>query len=113
MLQILNNLSSKSSVADSAFAAIGALASALGPNFRKYMDAFGPFLFKALSNNEEPALCAMAIGLVSDITRALEAEAQPYCNEFMNHLLENLRVCWFYYPSATFVTDFCQERCPE
>lgn len=93
LLQILNTLSAKSSVADAVFAAIGSLASALGEDFQKYMDAFSPFLFKALANREEPSLCAMAIGLVSDITRALEVRAQPYCNEFMNHLLENLRVC--------------------
>lgn len=92
LLNVLNALNAKSSVADSAFAAIGALASALGADFQKYMEAFAPLLFKALSNREEPSLCAMAIGLVSDITRALEGNAQPYCNEFMNLLLENLRV---------------------
>lgn len=91
LLSTLNTLGPKSSVADSAFAAIGSLASALAADFQKYMDAFSPFLMKALANREEPSLCAMAIGLISDITRALESNAQPYCNEFMNHLLENLR----------------------
>lgn len=92
LLSVLGTLNAKSSVADSAFAAIGSLASALGSDFQKYMGAFSPFLFKALGNQEEPGLCAMAIGLVSDITRALESEVQPYCNQFMNLLLENLRV---------------------
>ena len=92
LLQILNTLSSKSSVADSVLAAIGGLASALEEDFLKYMDPFFPYLMNALNNKEEPALCAMAIGLVGDITRALGAKAQPYCNEFMNSLLENLRV---------------------
>lgn len=96
LLATLNTLGARSSVADSAFAAIGSLASALSADFHKYMDAFAPFLFKALANREEPSLCAMAIGLVSDITRALEANALPYCNEFMNLLLENLRVCCWY-----------------
>jgi len=93
LLQVLDTLNSKSSVADSVFAAIGALANALEDDFNKYMESFNPYLFKALSNKEEPDLCAMAIGLVSDITRSLGPLAQPYCNEFMNHLLENLRVC--------------------
>ena len=33
----------------------------------------------------------MAIGLVSDIVRALEEKSQPFCDQFMNHLLNNLR----------------------
>jgi hypothetical protein len=34
----------------------------------------------------------MAIGLVSDIARALNEKVQPYCDAFMNYLLNNLRV---------------------
>ena len=55
------------------------------------MGAFLPYLLNALNNQEEPQLCSMAIGLVSDITRALEAKVQPYCVQFMNALLNNLR----------------------
>jgi importin subunit beta-1 len=33
----------------------------------------------------------MAIGLVSDITRSIGERSQPYCDTFMNHLLNNLR----------------------
>ena len=91
MLQLLSSLNNKSSVADSALGPIGALASALETEFKKYMDAFRPYLFKALNNREEAALCAMAIGLTSDIVRALGPECQPYCDDFMNSLLENLR----------------------
>jgi importin subunit beta-1 len=57
------------------------------------MQAFTPFLFNALANQEEPSLCSMAIGLVSDITRSLGERSQPYCDDFMNYLLNNLRVC--------------------
>jgi len=92
LLQVLNTLNNKSSVADSVFAAVGGLANALEDDFQKYMDAFSSYLFRALSNKDEPGLCAMAIGLVSDITRSLGPLSQPYCNDFMNHLLENLRV---------------------
>lgn len=92
LLQLLQSLTNKSSVADSVFAAVGALANAMEEDFQKYMDSFSGFLFKALANKEEPGLCAMAIGLVSDIVRALQANAQPYCNNFMNYLLENLKV---------------------
>ena len=93
LLRILSNAGAKSSVPDTIFATVGALANALEDDFAKYMDSFVPFLYNALGNQEEPALCSMAIGLVSDITRSLNEKAQPYCDNFMNYLLNNLRVC--------------------
>ncbi|KAK5111448.1 hypothetical protein LTR62_004900 [Meristemomyces frigidus] len=91
LLELLKSLGPKSSVPDTVFAAIGALANALEDDFEKYMQSFSPFLLNALNNQEEPQLCAMAIGLVSDITRALESKVQPFCDQFMNSLLNNLR----------------------
>lgn len=92
MLKVLSTLPPKSSVPDAAFATIGAVASAVDDDFIKYMEAFTPFLYNALGNQEEPGLCAMAIGLVSDITRSLNEKAQPFCDTFMNYLLNLLRV---------------------
>ena len=92
LLQLLSTVGGKSTVPDTVFAAIGALANALEEDFLKYMDAFVPYLYNALGNQEEPSLCAMALGLVSDITRALGEKVQPYCDTFMNYLLNNLRV---------------------
>ncbi|KAK1146942.1 karyopherin Kap95 [Aspergillus melleus] len=89
-IQVLNTVPPKSSVPDVVFATVGALASALEDDFVKYMESFAPFLYNALGNKEEPALCAMAIGLVSDIARALNDKVQPFCDTFMNYLLENL-----------------------
>ncbi|GAB7351689.1 hypothetical protein MBLNU459_g2284t1 [Dothideomycetes sp. NU459] len=91
MLQLLGSVGPKSSIPDTIFAAVGALASAVEDDFAKYMEAFSGFLYNALSNQEEPAICAMAIGLVSDITRALNEKIQPYCDTLMNHLLNDLR----------------------
>ncbi|KAK3634299.1 karyopherin Kap95 [Elasticomyces elasticus] len=91
LLSLLQSLGPKSSVPDTVFAAIGALANALEGDFEKYMQSFSPFLLNALNNQEEPQLCAIAIGLVSDITRALESKVQPFCDSFMNSLLNNLR----------------------
>lgn len=91
LLELLNSLGAKSSVSDTVFATIGSLANALEGDFEKYMQHFLPYLLNALNNQEEPQLCSMAIGLVSDITRALEAKVQPYCDQFMNALLNNLR----------------------
>ncbi|KAK0876604.1 karyopherin Kap95 [Friedmanniomyces endolithicus] len=91
LLSLLQSLGPKSSVPDTVFAAIGALASAMEGDFEKYMQAFSPFLINALNSQDEPQLCAIAIGLVSDITRALESKVQPFCDSFMNSLLNNLR----------------------
>jgi importin subunit beta-1 len=91
LLELLKTVGPKSSVPDTVFAAIGSVATALEEDFAKYIEAFSPFLYNALGNQEEPSLCSMAIGLVSDITRALGEKVQPYCDNFMNHLLENLR----------------------
>ncbi|RYP78115.1 hypothetical protein DL770_006942 [Monosporascus sp. CRB-9-2] len=90
-LQILSTASGKSSVPESVFATISGLANAMEEDFGKYMDAFTPFLYNALGNQEEPSLCSMAIGLVSDITRSMGERSQPYCDNFMNYLLNNLR----------------------
>ena len=92
LLQILGSVGGKSSVPDTIFAVVGALANALEEDFAKYMNSFLPYLYNALGNREEPGLCAMAIGLVSDITRALGELSQPYCDQFMNYLLTNLSV---------------------
>jgi importin subunit beta-1 len=91
LLQLLSSIAAKSSVPDAVFATIGALANALDDDFLKYMEPFAPFLYNALGNQDEPSLCSMAIGLVSDITRALNEKAQPFCDQFMNYLLNNLR----------------------
>jgi importin subunit beta-1 len=91
LLSLLSSLPPKSSVPDTVFAAIGSIATALEEDFQKYMEAFSPFLYNALNNQEEPALCSMAIGLVSDITRSLGENVQPFCDAFMNSLLNNLR----------------------
>lgn len=92
MLQILTTVPPKSSVPDVVFATVGAIAGALEDDFVKYMDPFTPFLYNALGNLEEPGLCSMAIGLVSDISRALNEKVQPYCDTFMNYLLTDLSV---------------------
>ena len=92
LLQILHSIGNKSSVPETIFTAIGALANALERDFAPYMDPFAPFLYNALGSQDDPGLCSVAIGLVSDITRSLGEVSQPYCDKFMNHLLDNLRV---------------------
>ena len=92
LIQILNTVGPKSSVPDSVFGTIGSLSSALDRDFNKYMEGFAPYLYNALGNMEELGLCSMAIGLVSDIARAIGELCQPYCDTFLNYLLNNLGV---------------------
>ncbi|PHH79261.1 hypothetical protein CDD80_5256 [Ophiocordyceps camponoti-rufipedis] len=91
LLQILHTVGGKSSVPESVFTTISALSTSIEEEFVKYMDAFSPYLYNALGNQEEPSLCSMGIGLVSDITRSMGERSQPYCDHFMNYLLNNLR----------------------
>lgn len=93
VLQILSTAGPKSSVPDAIFATVSGLANVLEDSFAPFMEAFSPYLYNALGNQEEPGLCAMAIGLVSDICRSMGPPSQPYCDTFMNYLLNNLRVC--------------------
>lgn len=91
LLQVLNSVPTKSTVPETVFGAIGSQANALEGNFQAYMEAFKPFLFNALGNEEDPSLCSMAVGLVGDIVRALGDKAQPYCDNFMNYLMNALQ----------------------
>ena len=90
-LQALKTLPGKSGVPDTIFAVISSVAGAIEDDFLKYMPAFTEFLYRALGNQEEPGLCAIAIGTVSDVARALGEKVQPFCDTFMNYLLNNLR----------------------
>jgi importin subunit beta-1 len=90
-LLLLGSVPAKSSVPEIVFSAVGALANALEQDFFPYMEAFAPFLYKGLDNQEEAGLCSMSVGLVSDITRALAEKVQPWCDDFMNRLLTNLQ----------------------
>jgi importin subunit beta-1 len=90
-LALLNNVPPKSAVPDTVFAAVGALANSLEADFFPYMDSFAPYLYKGLENQEEASLCSMSIGLVSDIVRGLGEKVQPWCDNLMNRLLNNLQ----------------------
>jgi importin subunit beta-1 len=64
----------------------------LEANFGRYMQAFAPFLVAALQNHQEHQLCGIAVGLVGDLCRALNDSVQPFCDQFMTLLCQNLQV---------------------
>lgn len=79
-----------STVHEEAMLAIGALAYATGPGFEKYMPEFYKYLEMGLQNFEEYQVCAISVGVVGDICRALDDKILPYCDGIMTHLLKDL-----------------------
>ncbi|KAI9173477.1 hypothetical protein LWI28_022922 [Acer negundo] len=75
---------------EEAMLAIGALAYATGPDFLKYMSEFYKYLEMGLQNFEDYQVCAITVGVVGDICRALEAKILPYCDGIMTQLLKDL-----------------------
>lgn len=79
------------SVHEEALMAVGALANAVESDFEKYMAHFRPYLNMGLKNYEEHQVCAVAVGVVGDISRALLNKMVPYCDEIVSLLLQDLQ----------------------
>ncbi|CAN6338658.1 unnamed protein product [Urochloa humidicola] len=77
-------------VHEEAMLAIGALAYAAGANFAKYMPQFYQYLEMGLQNFEEYQVCAITVGVVGDLCRALEDKILPFCDGIMTQLLKDL-----------------------
>ncbi|XP_002994383.2 importin subunit beta-1 [Selaginella moellendorffii] len=77
-------------VHEEAMLAIGAVAYATGSQFEKYMSEFYRYLEMGLQNYEEYQVCAITVGVVGDICRALEEKVLPYCDGIMTQLLKDL-----------------------
>ncbi|KAJ3081638.1 karyopherin beta [Quaeritorhiza haematococci] len=91
LLMIMNSASKSSTVMEDAFLTVSAITQAVEADFARYMDSFTPFLFQALSNVEEHSMCSIAVGLVGDISRALNDQVLVYCDNFMNYLMNALQ----------------------
>jgi importin subunit beta-1 len=70
--------------------AIGALTYAARPNFAKYMSQFYQYLEMGLQNFVEYQVCAITVGIVGDLSRALEDKILPFCNGILTQLLKDL-----------------------
>ncbi|GLJ12611.1 hypothetical protein SUGI_0194600 [Cryptomeria japonica] len=91
MNTFLRIFSSRSAtVHEEAMLAIGALAYAVGVEFGKYMQEFYRYLEMGLQNFEEYQVCAITIGVVGDVCRALDDKVLPYCDGIMTQLLKDL-----------------------
>lgn len=91
LLQMFQTSQGKSGgVQEDALLAVSTLVEVLGHNFLKYMEAFKPFLSLGLRNVEDYPVCSAAVGVTGDICRALGDKVEPFCDELMSMLVENL-----------------------
>jgi importin subunit beta-1 len=88
-LQVFN--SKNASLHEESLMAVGAIANAVESEFEKYMAAFKPFLIQGLSNYEEHTVCSVSVGVVGDISRAINIKILPYCDEIVTILLQDLQ----------------------
>ncbi|CAK4084837.1 unnamed protein product [Aphanomyces euteiches] len=93
IMQCLLNIFSTghTTAGEEAFLATGALAGAIESEFKKYMTPFYPILIAGLSNVQEHAVCASAVGVVGDVCRALGADVNVFIPDIVNQLLNILR----------------------
>jgi len=92
MQSILQVLQAKHAVAhEEAFLAAGALADLLEADFDKYVSTLHPYLINGIQNSDAYQVCAVAVGLIGDICRAIEGRIQPYCDTIMSALLQSLQ----------------------
>ena len=79
-----------STVLEDAFLVVGTMAGALETKFSPYIEAFLPFLYPALKAHEDTQLCTVAVGVIGDISRALDDQSVRYEGAFMQVLSESL-----------------------
>jgi len=92
MTLLLQVLSVKnSSCHEECFTAISAISDAIEGDFVKYMPAFEPCLVAGLRNFQAYQICIVAVGTVGDISRNIEEKIQPFCDNIMNALVDDLK----------------------
>jgi len=79
------------SVHEEALMAVGALADAMEMQFVKYLPHFAPYLLLGLRNWEQYQVCAVAVGVVGDISRAVEKAIVPFGDDIVALLLTALQ----------------------
>lgn len=78
------------SVHEEAMLAVGAFTYACGRQFTKYLPSLYPYLKMGLMNHQEWQVCLSTVGVLGDISRNVETDLLPYCDEIMQLLIHNL-----------------------
>jgi importin subunit beta-1 len=84
LLKMLGSSHGIGSVQEDALQAVGTLIEVVGNDFEKYMPHFQPFLCQGLENHQESSVCIAAVGVVTDICRAMQKNFGKYFEVFMN-----------------------------
>ncbi|KAJ1561406.1 karyopherin beta, partial [Nowakowskiella sp. JEL0078] len=90
LLKLIHTALKNSTVLEDVFLAVSALTHALEGSFIVYYSQFEDYLIRALSNHEEHQLCAIAVGLVGDVCRALGPAIAPFSGKLVNVLLQGV-----------------------
>lgn len=88
-IKLLDAQDPDSIIEEDIFQAVSAVASAVGEGFVKYMDAFLPYLTKALQNTDSTT-CSVAVGVVADLAQSMGLAIMPYLDGLMSLLGQNL-----------------------
>jgi importin subunit beta-1 len=86
ILRIIAGAPRNSIVKEVAFCAIGTFAQAAEFEFSRYMESVMPYLGEALANHEDYAVCSIALGVIGDLSRALNEGIFPYCESLINQI---------------------------
>jgi importin subunit beta-1 len=91
MQTLLRVFADRPGAATEATLTAGAMTHACEAGFAKYLDALFPVLERGLQAAGDWQACAVPVGLLSDVCRAVEAGVLPYCDRIMLCLLRNLQ----------------------
>lgn len=92
MQLILQVFTVKGAVAhEDAFMTVGFMIDKLGANFARYVEFFHTALLSGLKNVEEYQVCTVAVGVVTDLCRALGNKLLPLCDDIVRSLLDLLQ----------------------
>eukprot|EP00755_Sulcionema_specki_P026763 Sspe_Gene.16208::Locus_5709_Transcript_1_1_Confidence_1.000_Length_2838::g.16208::m.16208/K14293/KPNB1, IPO1; importin subunit beta-1 len=78
-------------VQEEAYLAVSAMAQCLKKDFVHYMQDFAVILCRGLQNVQFPRVCSMTVEVTKSLAAVLGASLQPYCNDIVGILLENLK----------------------
>jgi len=92
MQLILQVFTVKGAVAhEDAFMTVGFMIDKLGAHFIRYVEFFHTALLCGLKNVEEYQVCTVAVGVVTDLCRALGRKLLPLCDDIVRSLLDLLQ----------------------
>jgi len=89
---VLQVLQERNAIAHAeAFLAAGSLADSMEAGFDKYVSTLHPYIINGIQNSDAYQVCAVAVGLIGDICRAIEGRMQPYCDSIMSAVMQSLQ----------------------